>query len=180
MKGVAVLLCVGLLAVVAAGCGGDDEAGSDSTAAWADGFCTSVKSWTDELERIAEELGDVGSLSADSIREAADDADAATDDFVQEIRDLGAPDTESGDTIEQEIEELADAVESEREKLREAAEDAESGLTETAAAIATLGSAITVLGTALQETLQAIEDADASGELETALEESEACDALES
>jgi hypothetical protein len=176
----AVLVCIALLAAVAAGCGGDDEASAESTAAWADGFCTAVQSWTDELERIGEDLGDVSSLSGDAIRDAAEQADSATDEFIQELRDLGAPDTESGDVIESEIDELSDAVEDEREKLREAAEDAESGLTETAAAIATLGSSITVLGTALQETLQAIEDADAGGELETAFEESEACDSLES
>jgi hypothetical protein len=36
------------------------------------------------------------------------------------------------------------------------------------------------MGTAFQNTLQALEDADASGELETALQESSACDEIAS
>ena len=146
---------------------------------WAESFCSTVQAWGDELERIGEEVGDVSSLTTDSLEDAANDADAATEQFVEEIRDLGAPDTESGDAVEQELEELADEVDAEREEVREAVDDIE-GLGDLADAVGTIGTSIAAMGTALQETLQALEDADVQGELETALENAESCDTLTS
>ena len=52
-----------------------------------------------------------------------------TEDFLEELRDLGGPDTPSGDAVEQEVEELSDIVDAEREDIRQAVEDA-SGLAE--------------------------------------------------
>jgi methyl-accepting chemotaxis protein len=163
------------LALVAAGCGGEDEPETASTAVWAEGFCTAVTDWTDEIERIA---GDAASsLSEESLREAADGVSTATDTFVEELQDLGAPDTESGQEIEDATQELTDAVEAEKADVEEAVEGA-SDTTEIAAALAVVGSSLQTLATALQSTLQAIEDADVSGELQTALEDSPACENL--
>jgi hypothetical protein len=160
------------VALVAAGCGGGD---SEATSAeeWADEFCTIVGDWRDDLDRIGDELDD--DFSADSLEQAAEEADQATDDFVNELRDLGGPDTESGDVVEQEVEELGDTVEDEREELRDAIEDAD-GLSGAAEAVGAVGRSLADMAVALEETLRAIDDADPGGELRTALEESEACD----
>ena len=179
MKRAAIVAFLSALAILAAGCGGSDDAEAESTADWVDSFCTSINSWTNELTRIGEELGDISALSADSIRDAADEADAATQEFVDEVRSLGAPDTASGDEVQTELEQLADTVDEEREKLNDAAEEVED-VSDIAAAVTTLGSSITLLGTAIEESLEAIESGDAAGELETAFEESEACDEIRS
>jgi hypothetical protein len=172
--------CVAALAFVAAGCGGGGGGGGDESAeAWADEFCTAVTDWTDELEQLGEELGDVSSITTDSIRQAAEDANSSTDDFVERLRDLGAPDTESGDEVETELNELADELEVQRDDIQQAVEDAE-GLGGAAEAIGNIGSALAAMGTAIQEALQAVEDADVGGELETAIENSEACDEITS
>jgi DNA-binding CsgD family transcriptional regulator len=89
----ALVAVMAALALVAAGCGGDDEAAA-SADEWAEELCTSVNEWMDELERIGDDLGEA-SLSRDSLRDAAEEADTATDDFVQRLRDLGTPETES-------------------------------------------------------------------------------------
>jgi len=175
MRSLAIVVCLASLALIAAGCGGDD--GGGSAEAWADDFCTAVTDWTDELEQLGEELGDVSSLTADSIRQAAEDANTATDDFVQRLRDLGAPDTESGDEVESELNELGDELEEQRDEVQQAVEDVE-GLGGAADAVGEIGTALAAMGTAIQEALQAVEDADVGGELETALENSEACDEL--
>jgi hypothetical protein len=178
MRSFALAVCLASLALVAAGCGGG---GGDaaSAEAWADDFCTAVTDWTDELEQLGEELGDVSSLTADSIRQAAEDANTATDDFVERLRDLGAPDTESGDEVESEMNELGDELEAQRDAIQQAVEDAE-GLGGAAEAVGKIGTSLAAMGTAIQEALQAVEEADVGGELETALEESEACDEITS
>jgi hypothetical protein len=168
--------CVASLMIVAAGCGGDD-AETTSADEWAEAFCSAVQDWGDELERIGDQVGDVSSLSSESLEEAADDADAATENFVERVRDLGAPDTESGDAVEQELDELADSVEAERAEIEEAVDDAD-GLGGVADAVGTIGASLSAMGTALQETLEALDSADVDGELESALEDAESCDEL--
>jgi hypothetical protein len=175
MRLLALAVSVALLALVAAGCGGGG--GGESVDAWADEFCTAVTDWTDELEQLGEELGDVSSLTADSVREAAEDANTATDDFVQRLRDLGAPDTESGDEVESELTELGDELEAQRDEIQQAVEDAE-GLGGAAEAVGKIGTALAAMGTAIQEALQAVDEADVGNELETALENSDACDEI--
>ena len=176
------LLIVACLAstALAAGCGGDD-ASSGQTAAdqWAEGFCTAISTWTDELQRIGDSAGDPSSLDVDSLKQAAEDVGTATDSFVDELRQLGAPDTESGQAVEDSLESLADTLESEQTDIEQAVDDV-TGLTGVPTAIAALGTSLTAMGTALQETLDAVESADAGNELETALEDSIVCDEISS
>ena len=67
----ALAVATAALALVAAGCGGDDEESASSADAWAEEFCGTVQSWVDELELITEDLGDVSSLSSDTRRRLA-------------------------------------------------------------------------------------------------------------
>jgi ABC-type transporter Mla subunit MlaD len=172
----ALVLVVAALSLVAAGCGGDDEEAS-SADEWADEFCTIVNDWETELDQIRDDLGDVSSFTMESLEDAADEADAVTDDMIERLRDLGGPDTPSGDAIEQEVEQFSDTVDAEREEIREAIDDAD-GLTGVAEAVGQVGASIATMATALQETLQAIADEDVEGEVRTALEDSAACDQL--
>jgi hypothetical protein len=176
MKALALLVTV--LALLAAGCGGDDGDEASSADVWAEDFCTLVTDWEDELERIRDELGDVADLSSDALETAAEDADAVTQDLIDNLRDLGAPDTPSGDAVEQEVEELGDTIDAEREEIREAVDDAD-GLAGLAEAVGVVGASLAAMATALEETLRSIDEADAEGELRTALDESPACEELD-
>ena len=169
---------VAALALVAAGCGGGDESPSTSTAPeWADGFCTAVTTWTDELQRIGDEFGDPSSVSLDSLRQATDDAEAATDAFITDVRDLGALETESSQAVDDSVQTLADTLESEKANLQAAVEDA-SGITGVASAVTAIGTSLTAMGTAFQQALEAIQTADVNGELETAFEQTDSCKEL--
>jgi methyl-accepting chemotaxis protein len=171
---VALALVVAAFALVAAGCGDDDEETS-ATAAWAEDFCTKVTQWQDEIEQIGDDLLD--SPSAEAFEDASQEASDTTDAFIEDIRELGGPETESGQQVEDSVNELADVVEEEKAKIEEAADDAE-GATGALGAVSEIGTSISAMATALQSTLQAIEDGDASGELETAIEDTPACDEL--
>lgn len=170
----ALAVVLSALVLVAAGCGGDDEETS-SAAAWAEDFCTSVTEWQDEIERIGDEL--LESPSTEALEDASQEASDVTDAFIEEVRELGGPETESGEEVEDSVEELADIVDEEKAEIEAAVEDAE-GLTGAAGAVSEIGASISTMATALQTTLQAIEDGDASGELEAAFDETPACDEL--
>ena len=166
----AVLLLVASFAILAAGCGGDD-ASSTATPAdeWADSFCSAVTAWTDDLQRIGDSIDDPSSLTIDALEESAADVSTATDEFVEDVRALGAPDTESGDQIRESVESLADTLEQERQDLEDAAQDV-SDLTDLPQAIVAIGTSLTAMGTAFQSTMEALDDADVGSELETALD----------
>lgn len=178
----ALLACAAVLAVAAAGCGGGDESSSGSTEAtptseWADGFCTAITTWTSNIADIEDQFTDLSSFSEDSLQQAADDLEASTNRLVEDLRGLGAPDTESGEEIEQSIDELATTVEAEIDEIRAAVENA-SGITELPGAVQDILDSLGAMSTAFSSTLSTIGDADVQSELEDALETSPACDEI--
>lgn len=171
------VVLVASLALVSAGCGGDDEPEASTAAEWAESFCTAITSWTDELQEIQESA--TSSLSAESIEQAAEDVETATDEFVEEVRALGGPDTESGQEIEDAVQEFTDTAEAEKEEVLEAVDDV-SDASDVAGALSVVGSSLQSMATALQSMFDAFEDADVGGELETAFEDTPACTELTS
>lgn len=176
LRTTAVLVLVAASALVAAGCGGDDES---PTAAdeWVQEFCTTVIAFRDDLEQIRDGLGE--SLSVASLEEAADGASMRTEDFVDELRALGAPETESGQEVENSVEALADTAEAEKDDVQDAV-DGVSDVTDIPGALTAIGTSLQEMANALQRTLDAIEAEDVDGELRTAFENSTACDELTS
>ena len=169
-------LLVAMLAITATGCGGgDDEA--TSAEEWTDAFCTAALEWRTELERIGEEARDVSSLSVDRIEELADEGNAATEDFVDEVQELGRPETASGDQIELAADELSNTVDRERAEIETAVEDIE-GIPEAATAAGTVTASVGEMFAALGDTLETLGSSDADEELRAAFEESEVCDQL--
>ena len=162
------------LAGVAAGCGGDDDSESDPTAAWADGFCSAVTDWTDELQTITSQFSDTSNLSEDGLQSAATDVQSATQTLVDELRDLGAPETDSGEEVKSALATLSTTLENESSTIEDTANGV-SSITELPGAITKISSSLSALGTAFSQTLKTIENADASGELRSALEDSPEC-----
>ena len=175
----AVTLLLAAFALSASGCGGDAGGGQPTASEWADDFCTSVTNWTEELQKIGDGVGDPSSLSADTLQQAARDANVASDELIDEVRALGVPDLESGEDVEASLEAFADSVEVERDRSEAAVEDA-AEITGISGAVAAIGTSLSAMATALQTTFETLESRDVSGELETALEESSACDEIAS
>ena len=174
-QAIAIIALAASLALVAAGCGGSDESSTASaTTEWADGFCTAITSWTDSLQQIGEELADPSSLNQEGLDEAANDVRTSTQQLVDDLKSLGAPDTESGQEVENSIDELATTLDDELTKIEDTVEGV-SGLTGVPAAIASISTALSSMGTAFSSTFETIENADVQGELEDAFEQADSC-----
>jgi hypothetical protein len=170
-------LVVSLVAGFAvAGCGGDDGNGGGSSATeWADGLCSAITEWTESVQATSNSLKG-GNLSEDSLKEAADDFKTATQEFVDEVRALGAPDTESGEQAKEEIDQLGDSVEENVREIEEAVDDG-GNLATTVSAVTT---ALSAMGEQLAAAFTSLEQLDPGGELEDAFRDAESCDQLES
>jgi uncharacterized phage infection (PIP) family protein YhgE len=167
-------LIVVALAGVAAGCGGSSDEPTDPTAAWASGFCSAITTWTDDLHGIAQQFTDTSNLSQDGLASAAEDARTSTDQLVSSLKDLGAPETDSGQEVKSALDTLSTTLDAETAQIQQIA-DGVTGITDLPSAITKISASLTALGTAFSDTLQTIDTADTKGELKTALEDSPDC-----
>jgi hypothetical protein len=171
------LLVVLLLAAsLAAGCGGDDGGGGDSATEWADELCTAITDWTESITSATESITG-GEPSEEGLRNAVDDVAESTSDFVDEVKGLGAPDTDAGDEAQQTVDQLADEVDGEVEKIRSAAEDA-SGVSGVLEAFSTITGALSTMGQQVASAFSDLEQLDPQGELENAFEDADSCQDL--
>jgi len=171
MGRIALAACLTSLALIAAGCAGDDD--SLSAAEWADAFCTATRDWSDDMEQVRDDADD-STISIETLAESAGDARERTDAYAAELRDLGLPEVESADQIETAIASLADEVDAEAAEIEDAVEDA-SGVTGLASAGREIAASVGAMFTSYARTAEAIEDADVDGELEQAFRNAEPC-----
>ena len=176
----ALAACVASFALLAAGCGGDDESSDQSaTEEWASSACSAVTTWKTDLEQAAQPLTDLSSLSEESIRQAADDAKSATETLADSLRGLGRPDTSSGEQVETAVDDLATDLESSAKEIETAVEGI-SSLADIPTAVGTITTTLTALGTTADSAVKTLEDADVSGELKTAFDQADSCEELTS
>lgn len=179
MKKTLVAAAVVALALIAAGCGGDESPSASATDEWADGFCTAITTWTDSLQSVTDQFSSGSALSREGLENAANDVQSSTETLVDDLRGLGRPETQSGNAVESSVEELSTTLETEVANIESAAQGA-SGLTEIPSAITSITASLSAMSTAFSSTLQTIESADVDDELRTALEDSPACDDISS
>ena len=162
----------------------DDDSGSPETAAWADSVCSTVADWRSSIASLADISG--GALSKDTFRERLDDAQEATNTLLEELRDLGPPDTEAGALLEQELESATDELESSYENLKAGAEEAidTEGTADFLRALANLAPDFQTLLTSISTMIDTLQSTDVAGasadEVRQAFEDSESCRELRS
>jgi hypothetical protein len=172
---IGLVAAVAALALVAAGCGGSDsDSDADPTAAWASGFCSAVTSWTDELQTITSSFSDTSNLSQDGLESAAEDVRTSTQQLVDDLKELGAPETEGGEQVKSSLDSLSTALETESANIDETVSGI-SGITGIPGAITAISTSLKAMGSAFSDTLQTIDDADVDDELQAALEDSPEC-----
>src|SRR5688572_17229895 len=96
------LVAACLLAVLAAGCGGDDS----STEAWADDFCGAIDDWRERVQDAAAELAEPATLSEEQLDESIPEAVAASDDLLAGLGALELPELDARDAFERELDHL--------------------------------------------------------------------------
>lgn len=176
---IAVLVVVAAAAVIAVLVVRSSDDGSDDLETWAGTVCENVADWRTSVLALAD-VG--GGLDAESLRERIDDAEAATEELVSDLRDLGAPDVDSGDELQEELEATVDGLESEYDALRADAQEALDATTPTAflQALASLAprfqSLLEGAATFIEELERAPDvAADTRAELAAAFDDAEAC-----
>ena len=166
-----------LAASLVAGCGGDDG-GGDSATAWADDVCTAITTWTDSITATTDSLKG-GNLSKDALSSAVDDLASATNDFVDDVKGLGPPDTEAGQQAKESLDQLADDADENLSTAQNAVDDI-SGPSGIVAAITAISGAVSTMGQQFTSTFTELEQLDAGGELEAAFNEADSCKELRS
>lgn len=158
----------------AAGCGSDDTSES-ATTEWADGVCSALSTWSQELGSTADGLKEAGtSISKDDLSAAADDVRTATETLGDDLRGLGRPDTEAGQTAQDTLTQLADDLSAEVETITTAVDEA-SGLSGAITAFQTVSSTLAEMGSQVASALSTLESLDGGQELEDAFAQAPAC-----
>lgn len=164
------------LAIVTAfllvGCGGSDESASES---YANDVCSSFNTWVSSLTETTNTLKDEGlSISKDDIRTALDDAGAATDLLVTNVKDAGPPESEDGDKAKSELQTLTNQLEHQIDVVKDAVASGGSTLS----LVSTVTTAISTAASDVQATFNELDNLDPAGELSDAFKNSDDCKTL--
>jgi hypothetical protein len=180
LSGLRSLLAVAIVgvALIAAGCGGSDESSVSATEEWAGGLCSALVAWTDSITATGESLGDPSSLSVDSFQAAMGDAVDATSTLVDDVRALGAPDSESGAQAQEALESIADALADDAAELETQLDEAGDGVTGILSTISAITGTLTSMSTVVSDLFTSLGEIDAEGEFEQAFEAADSCQPL--
>ncbi len=128
-----------VLAVLAAGCGSKSSEPT-SPADWADGVCSAITTWKSSITSSADSLKG-GNLTQDSLKSAGDDMKSATDTLESDLKDLGKPDTQSGQQAKDSLDQLSSDLKTDSDSIKTAVDDV-TDLSGVPAAATTVGSTL--------------------------------------
>lgn len=169
--GAAALLVAAVLAL--GGCGGDDESASES---YANDVCSAVSTWVTDVQETVQSLTDAGlATNREDLQQAYDDAKGATDTLVDDLEQLGAPDTEDGQQAKSELDSLSSELRQQLDAIQQALASGGSLVT----IAATVTSAVSTAANAVETTYRNLQDLDPAGELGDAFQDSDDCNSLE-
>jgi hypothetical protein len=165
---------VAALSVAAAGCGGDDQSSAEQ---WADSVCTDLNTWADSITTTITGVMSKGlGVTSSDLSVAANQAKSATSRLADDLREIGPPDTESGDQAQQQLQQLGDGLEQHANKARELVD---SGSSSAAGLAATARSVLVEIGAAADEVKSALTSLQQAGEdIRSGIESSDACSQL--
>ena len=178
------LLLAGLVAgllVLAAGCGGpDDGSNSEPTAveSWADDVCSTVGSWTTTIADARTTLSAPRDLTVTELEATLDEVRSATVTLVDELGDVGAPDTEAGDAAEERIASLAEELQQQADVVEDASSDPPQGLSERLTRASTVSGAVAQMVSDAQSAVADLRSLEGAQELEDAFTSTASCQEL--
>jgi membrane protein implicated in regulation of membrane protease activity len=164
------LLTVAVLALAA--CGGDDSSASET---YANGVCSSLSTWVTDVQSAAQSLGDEGlAIEQEDLRAAVGDVRDSTENLVDDLEELGPPETEAGNAARTELNDLGTELTQQVETVEEALDSGG----DVAAIAGTVTTALSAAATAVQTTFDELRGLDVGGELEDAFRNGEDCESL--
>jgi membrane protein implicated in regulation of membrane protease activity len=169
--GAAGLLVVVVLALAA--CGGDDSGASED---YANGVCSSLSTWVTDVQETVQSLTDAGlATTREDLQASWDETRDATETLVDDLEQLGPPETEDGERVKSELDELGTTLTQQLDAIEQAL-DSGGGVTAVAAEVST---AISAAANAVETTYRDLQELDPAGELRQAFEDSDDCNELE-
>ncbi len=166
---------VAALALVAAGCGGDNASSSEQ---WADSVCTDLNTWADSVTTTITGVMSKGlGVTKSDLSAAANQTSSATSRLVDDLKAIGPPDTESGQQAQQELQQLGDGIEQHANKAKDLVNGASgSGA---AAIVATARSLLVEIGAAADQLKSALTSLEQAGQdIRDGIESSDSCQKL--
>lgn len=174
---------VAAMAVAVTGCGdSDDGSGSEPTAAesWASDMCSTVGAWTTTIADARTALSSPRDLSANEIESTFAEVRTATTTLVEDLGDLGAPDTDAGDEAEERIASLSEQLQEQADIVEDAVGGESQGMAERLAGVSTVSAAVAQMISDAQAAVADIRTLDGAQELEDAISGASSCQDLTS
>jgi methyl-accepting chemotaxis protein len=172
-----------LLAFALAGCGGSDEESASTTsaaetqAAYADGLCNSLSSWTTSLQSVGSELKGGQNLTKDSIESAANKVSDANQNLADDLDALGKPPEIAGPEVRSAVDDLKSELEKSADQIKDAA-DGISNVQDALNAVGVASSALIAMSTAMSSTITKLQGLDVAQGWKQAFENSSSCQSL--
>jgi hypothetical protein len=137
--------------------------------------CSSVNTWVEDVEGVIGSIRESGlSTTKSQLETSVQDVASATTNLTEDLRNLGAPDTEAGSQAKSEVQEFGNELERQIETVQNAVASSASVVS----IAATVSTALSAALTAAEATYQELVSLDASEELRDAFEGSDECDSL--
>ena len=156
----------------AAGCGEEDQAGVEG---WANSVCGDLSEWITDVDGAVKSLTEDGlSLDEDDLQGAVDQTQDATDELTEDLRELGPPETPSGQRATLEL----DALMSDLQEQVDRVEQAVSGTGGPLEVASSVAAAVAAAVARLEEAVDVLRALDAGGELEAAFANASDCESL--
>ena len=157
---------------MAAGCGSKDQ---PSTTEWVNGVCAAMVTWTGSVKSSAQSIQG-GNLSEGSLKGAVDDVKGATETLESDLKDLGEPESDSGQQAKEEIDQLSGQLSEGANWIENAADDV-SGLNGVLAATRSITAALGTIANQISSTLTSLRQLPGGG-LRNAVDHSSSCQKL--
>jgi methyl-accepting chemotaxis protein len=178
------LAVLGLAVLGLAGCGGSDNgSGSGTTtttaaekrAAYADTLCGALATWKNSLTSVATTLKG-GSLTKDTLQQAATTVSDANTKLSDDVKSLGAPEI-AGPQAKASLNTLSDELQSSADEIDKAAEGV-SNTREAMAAVSTASGALLKMSTDISTTLTELQSLNVAEGWKQAFANSASCQSL--
>jgi methyl-accepting chemotaxis protein len=169
------LVPVVVAVVLASGCG--DSSNTSSATDWADNLCSALATWTSSVKSTANSLK--ANPSKESLKSAAGDIKSASDTLVDDLKDLGKPDTKAGQDAKDAVDQLSSEIEDDVQEMQSAVDKA-SGAQGVVTAASSVSATLSKMGDQINSAASKLDDVDPGGELKQAFQDASACKSLRS
>ena len=169
----AVVLCT-------AGCGGSSTSSQGKTEAekWADDVCSSVSTWRDTVSQAKSTLRHPADLSVSTFEDTVRGVVEATRTLVNEMGDLGPPDTTAGKQAADQLSTLSKELEQEMAVVKKTIQSDAASPSEMLASLSTITGALATMSTDNSKTVDDLGSHDGAAELRDAFDSSASCQKL--